>query len=276
MVIKKMNAIIYSVIETVRSPFLNRFLIFQMIKREVLGRYKNSMIGMLWTLINPLMLLVIYVFVFSVIFHSRWGENTSNLEFAGILFAGLIIYQFFSECMNRSSLLITENVNYVKKVVFPVEILPLVAMGSAFFQLAINVCVLFVYLLFVGGGLEWTALLLPIVLLPFILLIIGLMWILAAIGVYVRDVAQIVGIITMGMLFPSPVLYPASAFPDAYKIIFYLNPLTFIIEQSRNVLLWGKVPDIYGLGMYFGVGCFFAVLGFLCFQKAKQGFADVL
>jgi len=256
--------------------FSNRFLIFQMIKREVLGRYKTSMFGLMWSIVTPLIMLLIYIFVFSVIFKSRWGENTNSLDFAGILFTGLIIYQFFSECMNRAPLLIIENINYVKKIVFPVEILPWVAMGSALFHFMVSIFVLIVYILVVQGGIEWTAFLLPVVLLPFVFLVIGLMWILAPIGVYVRDVAQFVGLITMGMMFLSPVLYPASAFPESYEIIFYLNPLTFVIEQSRNVLLWGEWPDFYGLGIYYMISICFVVVGFAWFRKTRQGFSDVL
>ena len=265
-----------SPIAMVQSLITNRSLIYQMSKREVLGRYKGSIFGLLWSFFNPVFMLTVYTFVFSVIFGARWGEGIGKIEFAGILFAGLIVYGVFSECITRAPSLILSNVNYVKKVVFPLEILPWVAMASSLFHAFISLLVLLGFYFFVHGSLSWTVVLLPLVLLPLVIFIVGLSWFVASLGTYIRDIGQVVGIIVMAMMFLSPIFYPASAFPDSYRVLFYLNPLTFMIEQTRQVLLWGQMPAWSGLAVYFSVSVAVAWMGFAWFQKTRKGFADVL
>jgi len=260
----------------VQSLVKNRSLIYQMSKREVVGRYKGSVMGLLWSFFNPILMLTVYTFVFSQIFGARWGAGVSQIEFAGILFAGLIVYGVFSECITRAPVLIISNVNYVKKVVFPLEILPWVAMGSSLFHAIISLFVLVAFYLFVHGSLSWTVALLPLVLLPFALFVMGLSWLLASLGTYVRDIGQAVGIVVMAMMFLSPIFYPASSFPESYQTLFYINPLTFIIEQTREVLLWGNAPDWGGLLLYLIASTTVFWLGFAWFQKTRRGFADVL
>jgi lipopolysaccharide transport system permease protein len=248
-----------------------------MSKREVVGRYQGSVFGLFWSFINPLLMLGVYAFVFSVIFKARWGVGVTNFDFAAILFSGLIIYTLFSECVARAPLLILENVNYVKKVVFPLDILPWVSMVASVFHACVSFMILVMYILIVDSTkVHWMIILLPLILLPLVLLTLGLTWLLAALGVYLRDIKQAVAIIVMAMLFMSPIFYPASAFPESYKIFFYLNPLTFIIEESRGVLLWGNLPNWLGLGMYYLISILVMWLGFVCFQKTRKGFADVL
>ena len=260
----------------VQSLIKNKSLIYQMSKREVVGRYKGSAMGLLWSFFNPILMLVVYTFVFSMIFKARWPGVTNNLEFAGILFAGLIVYSLFSECVSRAPSLILSNVNYVKKVVFPLDILPWIALASSLFHAFISTIVLLAFMVILSGGVHWTVLLFPIVVIPLLLLVMGISWLLASLGTYIRDIGQGIGIVVMAMMFLSPIFYPASAFPESYRIFFYLNPLTFIIEQSREVLLWGNMPNWVGLGIYFIVSLFVAWLGFAWFQKTRRGFADVL
>lgn len=264
-----------------QEPFVslwrNRTLVWQLTKRDVLGRYRGSIMGLLWSLFNPILMLAVYTFVFSVVFQARWGEGgTSKADFAIILFAGLIVHGLFAECINRSPSLILSNVNYVKKVVFPLEVLPWVAMGSALFHATISVTVLLIFFTAVHGFLNWTALFLPLVLLPLVVLTMGLSWFLASIGVYVRDVAQVTGILTMVLLFLGPIFYPVSALPTEYQKLIHLNPLTFIIEQARAVLIWGQVPAWSGLGLYTTVALSIAWIGFMWFQLTRRGFADVV
>ena len=247
-----------------------------MSKREVVGRYKGSLMGLLWSFFNPALMLVIYTFVFSIIFKARWPGVTNNLEFAGILFAGLIIYSLFSECISRSPSLILSNVNYVKKVIFPLEILSWIALGSSLFHASVSVIVLLGFMLFLTGGLHWTVVLFPLVIFPLLLLTMGISWILASLGTYSRDIGQVISFIVMAMMFMSPIFFPSSAFPESYRVLFYLNPLTFIIEQSRDVLLWGEMPNWRGLGLYLIASSFIAWIGFAWFQKTRKGFADVL
>lgn len=262
-----------------RSLWQNRSLIAQMSKREVVGRYKGSILGLAWSFFNPVFMLVVYTFVFSEIFKSRWGGvglEESKTQFAIVLFVGMIVLGLFSEVVNRAPTLVLANVNYVKKVVFPLEILPLIAMGAALFHAMISLAVLLSAFLLLNGYLHWTALLLPLVLLPLLILIMGLAWILASLGVFLRDVGQFVTILTTVLTFLSPIFYPVSAVPEVARVFIMANPLTFIIEQSREVLLWGHLPDWSGLGLYTLVALVFAWAGFVWFQKTRKGFADVL
>lgn len=255
----------------------NRSLIKASVQREVLGRYRGSIMGLLWSFLNPLFMLAIYTFVFSVVFKARWGTGSdSKTEFALVLFAGLIILNLFNECITRAPSLIISNANYVKKVVFPLEILPFVVLLSAMFHGFISLCVwLFAYMIFFGLP-PLTVLYLPVVLLPLLLFIMGLSWALSSLGVYLRDIAQIIGVITTVLTFLSPVFYPVSAIPVKYQHLLYINPLTPVIEQTRNILFWGKPPDASVLGVSFIATISIAWLGFTWFQKTRTGFADVL
>jgi lipopolysaccharide transport system permease protein len=255
----------------------HRDLIWQMTKRDVIGRYRGSIMGLLWSFFNPVLMLAVYTFIFSVVFQARWGEATaSKADFAIVLFVGLIIHTLFAECVNRSPSIVLSNVNYVKKVVFPLEVLPWITLGSALFHALISVLVLLVFVEFTQLHLSWTALLLPLVLLPFVLLIMGVCWFLASLGVFIRDVGQITGMVTTVMMFLSPIFYPMSSLPESYRVWLNLNPLTFIVEQGRAVLLWGNAPDWIGLGLYTLVAVAIAYGGLMWFQMTRRGFADVI
>ena len=249
----------------------------QMVKREVLGRYRGSFLGLLWSFVTPVLMLTVYTFVFGIVFQARWGQGSGDrLEFALVLFAGLIVFNLFAECLTRAPGLVLGNVNYVKKVIFPLEILPWVSLGSALFHAAISLGVLLVFLLLTGHGVPWTAALLPIVLAPFLLLIMGLSWLLASLGVFVRDVGQVVGMAMTVLMFMSPIFYPADALPEAVRGWLFLNPLSFVIEQSRDALIWGRAPDWAGLTLYAAISLAVAWVGLFWFQKTRKGFADVL
>lgn len=263
--------------EMVASLWRNRELIKASAKREVLGRYRGLFLGLLWSFFNPLFMLAVFTFVFSVIFQARWGGGSgSKTEFALLLFAGLLVFNLFAECFNRAPGLILSNVNYVKKVVFPLEILPFVGLMSTLFHALISLMVwLLAYSLFFGVP-HFTVLYLPLVLLPFCLLLLGLSWALASLGVFLRDVSQLIGVLTTALMFLSPIFYPVTAFPEDYRYILYINPLTTVVEQTRDVLFWGKTPDFLMLAIYWGVTLGIACLGFAWFQKTRKGFADVL
>lgn len=261
----------------VRSLWTNRQLIARMGQREIIGRYKGSAMGLAWSFITPLFMLAIYTFVFSVVFQARWGTSEeSKTQFAVVLFAGLIVHTLFSDVINRAPQLVLGNVNYVKKVVFPLEILPVVQLLSATFHALVSVVVLIAAQLVFQGSLPITALLLPVVLLPFLLLTLGLAWCLASLGVFVRDVGQTISLVTSVMLFMSPVFFPVQSLPPALQPWMHLNPLTFVIEQVREVVVWGRLPDWQGLAVYSLASIATAWLGFAWFQKTRKGFADVL
>jgi lipopolysaccharide transport system permease protein len=263
--------------EMVLSLWRNRNLIKVLVEREVVGRYRGSFMGILWSFFNPVFMLAVYTFVFSVVFKARWNTGgDSKTEFALVLFAGLIVFNLFAECINRAPSLILANVNYVKKVVFPLEILPWVALGSALFHTLISISVWLMAYVILFGTPHITVLLLPLVVLPLPLLIMGLTWGLASLGVYLRDVSQFIGLLTTVLMFLSPIFYPASALPENYRALLLLNPLCLVIEQTRDVLFWGKVPDLSALSIYLLTSILVAWLGFAWFQKTRQGFADVL
>jgi len=248
-----------------------------MTKREVVGRYRGSILGILWSFLHPLFMLAVYTFVFSVVFQARWSEeNTGHFEFAIVLFAGMIIHALFAECANRSPQLILNNVSYVKKVVFPLEILPWVTMGAALFHAAISICVLLLAFLVIHHSLHWTSIMLPVLILPLVMFTMGVSWFLASIGVFLRDVGQTTGIITTVMLFLSPVFFPVSAIPETYRIFIEINPLTFMIEQARDILIWGKPLNWAGWTIYFTASLLACLAGYIWFQKTRKGFADVL
>ncbi|WP_341522514.1 ABC transporter permease [Pseudomonas sp. G.S.17] len=263
--------------EMIASLWRNRSLVRALIKREIQGRYRGSLIGVFWSFLNPLLMLAVYTFVFSVVFNARWDTTSdSKTEFALILFAGLIIFNVFAECINRAPGLILNNQNYVKKVVFPLEVLPWVTLGAGLFHGAVSLSVwLLAYMVFFGTP-HITILYLPIVILPLVLFIMGLSWILASLGVYLRDVAQFVGITTTTLMFISPIFYPATALPEEYRALIYMNPLTIVIEQARDVLFRGSPPDVIMSSAYFTAAIITAWLGFILFQKTRKGFADVL
>ncbi|MFK8068823.1 MAG: ABC transporter permease [Gammaproteobacteria bacterium] len=260
------------------SLYQHRQLIKQMAWRDVIGRYKGSIMGLLWSFLTPILMLTVYTFVFSVVFKARWGggDDESRFSFALVLFVGLIIHGLMAEVLNRAPNLILGNVNYVKKVIFPIEILPVVSFISAFFHAFISLIVLLIALLVINGSIHSTALLLPIILLPLAILILGIAWILASLGVYVRDIGLTIGILTTVMLFLSPVFFPISALPESQQSLLYLNPITFIIIQSREVLIWGNLPDWRGLLLYTMIALPILLVGYFWFQKTRKGFADVL
>lgn len=264
--------------ELVFSFWRHRRLIFQMAKREVVGRYRGSIVGLAWSFFNPLLLLCVYTFVFSVVFKTRWGTSFSddNASFAVILFAGLLVFGLFAESINRASALITQNGNYVKKVVFPLEILAFINLSSALFHTAVSLFVLLIVQVVLGHAVPLTALWFPIVLLPIIVGILGLTWFLSALGVYFRDITQIVAMVISVLPFVSAVFFPVSSLPEKYQGLLRLNPLAAVIENARKVLIFGEAPDFQLGTILMGVSLLIAWLGFAAFQKMRRGFADVL
>jgi len=266
-----------SLVAMMKSLWGNRELIAQMTRREVVGRYRGSVMGLLWSFLNPVFMLTVYSFVFSVVFKARWsGAGESQSQFAVILFAGMTVHALFAEVLNRAPSIILGNVNYVKKVVFPLEILAVVSLGAALFHTLVSLLVLLVAFAMLNGFVHWTAIFAPLVLLPLMIMSLGFGWILSSLGVFVRDMGQLIGVFTTALLFLSPVFFPVSALPEAFQPWLSLNPLTFIIEQTREVLIWGHLPDWKGLTLYFMGASIFAWLGFFWFQTTRKGFADVL
>lgn len=258
-------------------PWRHRQLIGALVQREIGSRYRNSVMGWVWSVLTPLFTLAVYTIVFKKIFSVKWtgGSGTSG-EFAILIFIGMTVFGMFSECVTRAPLLITANVNYVKKIIFPLEILPWVSLGVAGFHALVSLAVLLVFYTLAIGMPHWTVLLYPAALVPLLLMIMGLSWIFSAIGVYFRDVGHIIGALLLPLMFMTPIFYPLSTLPPELRDLIGLNPLASVIENARLVLYWGKVPEFMPwLVLTLASGCF-AFLGLCFFQKSREGFADVL
>lgn len=257
-------------------------LLKSLVWREVVGRYRGSTLGLLWSLLTPLLMLAVYTFVFGVVLKSRWAviegspSGASTAEFAVILFAGLVVSQIFSEVMMAAPQLVVRHANYVKKIVFPVEILPVVTVGAALFHAGVNLLVLLIAGWFVFGSVPVTAILAPVVLAPLVVLVLGVAWVLAAVGVYFRDMTQVVPPLVTALLFLSPLFFPRTALPVGLQPYLSLNPLSVPIEAFRDVTVFGVQPDWMALAIYSLVALAVAALGRQFFQLIRRGFADVL
>lgn len=261
-----------------RGLWRQRSLILQFTRREIEGRYRGSYLGILWSLAQPLFMLTVYTIVFGVVFQSRWPQaRTQSLsEFALIVFCGLTAFNLFSECIGRAPALVTSVPNYVKKVVFPLEILPVTALGAALFHLAISLLVLVLAQLVLLGAPPWTILLLPVVTLPAIFLSLGSMWFLASLGVFVRDIGQMIGLLVTALFFFTPIFYSIEVIPEPLRTFILYNPLASVVENYRRVLLWGALPSWPGLALWILATFIWMVLGYAWFMKTKKAFADVL
>lgn len=270
-----------TILQHLLAPFLlpwrHRALVAELTRRDISLRYRNASLGLLWSLANPFLLLVIYTFAFGTIMGGRWPEpEAANTHFSVVLFSGLLIYFVLSECMTRSTELVVGNPSFVKRVVFPLEILPWPMLFTALFHALMNVLVFIALRLLLDGAFSWTIVLLPIVLLPLCLVALGVSWLLAALAVYVRDVQQVIGMASMALLFLSSVIIPPSAVPEQYRWVLAANPLTFIVDEGRKVMVWTQLPDWGGLALYSLIALLFMYLCHAWFMLAKRGFADVL
>lgn len=264
-------------VELVKSLVRNRSLIFQLAQREVLGRYRGSLIGVAWSLLQPLLMLAVYTFVFTEIFQARWGLTQANTGvFALALFAGLIFYGFFAECAMKAPGLLLQNPSYITKIVFPLEILPVVSTLSSLFSAFASLVVLGIFVLLLRGALPVTFGFAFVLLIPLAIFCIGMGWILAALGIYLRDLGMIVNPLTTAMMFLLPVFYPLSQVPERWRSWVLANPLTYLIESARAAVLMGKTPDMLFFAVLVVLALLFAAVAHMLFQKARRGFADVL
>lgn len=257
----------------------HRSLLWDLTEREVLGRYRGSLLGWGWTFLQPLLMLLVYTFVFSQVFQSRWGAaqgGGGSLVFAVNLFAGLLVFNLLAETANKAPSLVLDNPNYVKKVIFPLEILSGVSVGSAGFHALTSLLILVVFELLAFGRVPFTILLLPLVWLPMLLGCLGLSWMLAALAVFLRDINQIVQVVVNMLMFLSPVFFPVSALPPSWRPFLGLNPVAQVIEETRRVAIQGTLPDPLYLLLGIGTGLLLAELGCRFFQRSKHAFADVM
>jgi lipopolysaccharide transport system permease protein len=266
-----------SLLDIFRPLTRHTHLLLQLSKRGIQSRYRGSVLGMFWSLLTPLLMLLVYSFVFSVVFKAKWDHpGAEDANFGVILFSGMIIHALFSEPMVLSSTSISGNTQYVKKVVFPLEIMPWSTTIVALFQAFISFFILIMFMLFSGMSLHPTLLLFPVVVAPLVLFSVGLGWILSSLTVFIRDIAQLVGIVSTITLFISPVFYPVDRLPSVWQSLIYLNPISYIVDQMRRISIYGEMPDWIGLSVYTLVALIMAWLGLVLFQRLRTGFADVL
>lgn len=256
----------------------HRTLIWQLLRRDIHSRYRGSALGLVWSLVTPIIMLAIYTFVFQFVFKARWNDTSgeTTLSFAIVLFLGLSLHGLLMETLTKCPQLITANPNFVKKIVFPLEILPYVNLFGALFTFCISFVLLLVFMLFELQRIPITVLLLPVFLLPYLVLLLGFGWFLAGLGVYLRDIQQITGTLATLMLFLSPVFYSASSLSQDLQQLILLNPLSYIVESSRQLVIYGQVPPLPGLATYSLIAAVIAVSGYWFFRKVRPGFADVI
>jgi lipopolysaccharide transport system permease protein len=256
----------------------HRELWWRLTEREVLGRYRGSALGIGWSFITPLAMLAVYTFVFSQVFKARWGglEQAGPLGFAVNLFAGLIVFNLFSECASRAPGLIVANPNYVKKVVFPLEVLSSVAVGNAVFHALASLLILVIFELVAFRQLPLTLLWLPVVWLPLILGSLACTWFLSAAGVFLRDIGQLIGVGLNMLMFLSPIFFPLTALPPKWQLVLQLNPLAQVIEQTRRTTVQSLNPSWSYVLLGTLITFLACEISFRGFQKSKGAFADVI
>jgi lipopolysaccharide transport system permease protein len=260
-----------------RSARDHRHLVALLIARYVEMSFRGSLLGKLWTALVPLFRLAVYTFVFGVILKVKWpGTVGSKFEVALLYFAGLTLFDFFVECLGTAPGLMLDNVNFIKKVVFPLEILPLALVGSALVRLAVTTAILLAFYLAIEGLPGPAILAIPLVLAPFALIVLGSVWFLSALGAFVRDMRQVMALATLVLMYLSPIFFPLAAAPPPLRPFLYANPLTFAIETVRAALFADSWPNWWALALYAAIAWLFATAGYLWFMRVKPGFADVV
>lgn len=254
----------------------HRDLLRSLVRREIEVKYRGSTFGKLWILLLPLMMLGVYTFVFGTVYGSRWGQGSDLSDFVPMLYCGLIVHAIFAETVGKAPSLVVNNPNYVKKVIFPLELLPLGSLATALFNAGISFLLLLVLILILKGGLHWTLITTPLVILPLVLYTIGAAWLLAALGVFFRDIEQIIGVFMSMLLFLSPVFYSVDSAPELARAMLKFNPLTYPIEEVRNVVLLGQLPNWQSWLLQMLIGFLVAWLGIWVFERVRPAFADVV
>jgi len=243
-----------------------------------MNRYRGSYLGFLWPFLTPLLMLVIYTFVFSVIFKMRWGANpqAGHLDFALALLCGIIPFTLFAEVVAGAPGLIIQHANYVKKIVFPLEILPVSILMSSLVHAGFSMVILLLSVAMVINTPGWALLYLPVVVLPLILLSLGLGWFCSALGVFVRDVGEVVAIVTNMLFFLTPIFYPIEAVPEQFRFILEVSPLSAIVDSLRCVVLWNRPPPWEWLAYAGAISLVAYAGGYYFFVRSKPAFADVI
>ena len=260
----------------IRTLAGNHGLLRALTRREVEVRYRGTIFGMAWAVFHPLTMLAVYTFLFGVVFRARWPGTADLPDFVLMLYCGLITYGIVNETLTRAPMAISSQPNYVKKVVFPLELLPLSHLGAALVNAAIGFVLLLLFVVAQKHTLQPASVMLPLVLVPLAIMVAGVAWLLAALGVFFRDIGQIITVAMTMLLSFSPVFYPVSAAPEFVRRVIYLNPLTYPIEEVRRVLILGYWPDWSAWLVYTAAAVVIAAGGLWVFQNTRPAFADVV
>ncbi|HSI55838.1 MAG: ABC transporter permease [Ramlibacter sp.] len=253
----------------------HRYLVAQLVRRDILARYQGSVLGVGWGVLSPLLILVAYTFVFRTVFKARWpGGSDSTSEFVLQLFAGMLIFNMFSDMLGRAPRIVLDQPNLVKRVVFPLEVLSWVAIGAVMFHAILALVLLLGAVVGLGNPLTPWVVTVPLILACTVPFLLGLGWLLSALGVFLRDITHVIGPAVSMLLFVSPVLYPTQALPPFLANLLWLNPLTAPIENVRRVVLHGLPPDWSTLAIYTAIGLVFAFLAYRLFERLRPAFAD--
>ncbi|MGN6120136.1 MAG: ABC transporter permease [Rhodanobacter sp.] len=254
----------------------HRYLLQQLVQKEIYGRYRRSRFGLLWILGQPLLLLLGYTLVFGVFLKARWGGAGNSSEFALVLFSGLIFYNFFAEVISRSTGLINGNISFVKKMVFPLETLNWSVALAGAVHAGFSMLVWIVFSLIIHGSVPLTTLWVPVIFVPVFLFSLGCGWLLAGYSVFHPDTEHIVPVLLLLLMFLSPLFYSVETLPAKFHIVMDLNPLTYVFEQARRVMIAGKAPEfrVMGIGTLVSIGV--AWLGLISFMGNREKFADAI
>ena len=255
-----------------------RDLLRQLILRNIRSRHKGSYLGSIWQVLNPLLMMMLYTFVFGFIFKGSYhsGPEETKLDYGLGIFLSITIYQFLAEILMVSPALMVSHPNYVKKVVFPLDVLPVAVVGTALYHFFLTIVIVVLGIVFLGPGLSVNALWMPVIFFPFFLTALGLAWIFSALGVFFRDINQLTTFLSLALLYASAVFYSSKQIPDVIWQFLKFNPLIHVVELSRRVLLWQQSPDMLSLAYLYGFSILFVWIGYVAFNKMKSAFADVI
>ncbi len=260
-----------------RSLRRNRRLLYELSRREIISRYQGSIAGVFWSLLQPVLTLALYTFVFALVLKVRWpGQEEATSRYALVLFAGLMLFNLLSEILNRAPALLMAHSNYVKRVVFPLELLPVASAIGVLSHVLVQLLVWLVALCAATGSMHWNMLWAPLLMLPLFVLALGLSWMLAGVSVFLRDLVQLVPIASAALVFLAPVFYPLDAVPVNVRGWIEANPLTFVVEQFRAVVIAGEAPQVVPWLLYAAISSCAGWLGYVAFQRLRPRLADEL
>lgn len=277
-----MKKICKNIIYPINSMRKNRELMVQLVKRNLSSKYKGTTLGMVWNFLQPMILLLVYTYAFGMLFHSQWIDTSAGnladkkFSYAVVVFCGMTVYNIFSDVVAMSPNLFVSNPNYIKKIIFPLEILPIAQVITSIISNLIWFTILFVGAVLFSGSLSWTMLLLPMILLPYVLMLTGIAFVLASLGVFFRDLAQVCMLITQIMYLMTPIFYSAEMVPEELDFVLVINPLAWFVSETRKIFIFKQLPDFGGIAIWLAIAVLIFYLGFCCLKKTERGFADVL